>query len=129
MIRKRLADDAGGGVAHGRQRDIDNAVTAEEGVDHGVLGVAAPHDVIVAAVAVAFGAAHDVGELEPRPERADGGGEYLGRPRRSGDPVMGSEPRDVGSGVQGLVGDEAGGGVAGLAYAEGRTPPRQGPSV
>ena len=52
-------------------------------------------------IGVALGAAHGVGELEPPLERADGG-EYLGRPGRRGDTVMGSEPRDVGTDVQGV---------------------------
>ena len=46
MIRKRLADDAGGGVAHGRQRDIDNAVRQ-------VIGGAVDADEVIDLFAVA----------------------------------------------------------------------------
>ena len=46
MIRKRLADDAGGGVAHGRQRDINNAVRQ-------VIGGAVDADEVIDLFAVA----------------------------------------------------------------------------
>ena len=46
MIRKRLADDAGGGVAHGRQRDINNAVRQ-------VIGGAVDADQVIDLFAVA----------------------------------------------------------------------------
>ena len=46
MIRKRLADDAGGGVAYGRQRDINNAVRQ-------VIGGAVDADEVIDLFAVA----------------------------------------------------------------------------
>ena len=46
MIRKRLADDVGGGVAHGRQRDINNAVRQ-------VIGSAVDADEVIDLFAVA----------------------------------------------------------------------------
>ena len=46
MIRKRLADDAGGGVANGRQRDINNAVRQ-------VIGGAVDADEVIDLFAVA----------------------------------------------------------------------------
>ena len=46
MIRKRLADDAGGGVANGRQRDINNAVRQ-------VIGGAVEADKVIDLFAVA----------------------------------------------------------------------------
>ena len=46
MIRKRLADDAGGGVAHARQRDINNAVRQ-------VIGGAVDADEVIDLFAVA----------------------------------------------------------------------------
>ena len=46
MIRKRLADDVGGGVAHGRQRDINNAVRQ-------VIGGAVDADEVIDLFAVA----------------------------------------------------------------------------
>lgn len=46
MIRKRLADDAGGGVGHGRQRDIDAAVRQ-------VIGGAVDADEVIDLFAVA----------------------------------------------------------------------------